>query len=491
MNLSTARANIRAKEVGLRKVIGAKRVNVIKQFLGEALLLSFIGLFFALTLVSLLLPVFNNLTLKELKLDLRGDILFLAGLFVITLFTGLVSGSYPALFLSTFQPAKVLKGFSASGTKRKILRRVLVVTQFTIAIIFIIGTFIVYKQLKFIRSTDLGFNRQHILSLDMNSSITKNYQSFKNELLRDQNIVRVTSATSRPTQVGNINPVYWAGRNPDQYEDFKFIRADYDYIDTFEMELVEGRDFSKELVTDREGYIVNEEALRIMKLEEPVGKLFSIWQNRGKIIGVVKDFHSRPLHNEIEPLVITMWDNSDWALRFVFVRLRPENIPQTLSYVGKTWKKFAPNYPLEFLFLDDVFERQYRTDQRTGTIFLYFTVLAIFISCLGIFGLASYTAEQRTKEVGIRKVLGATLSNIVSLLSREFMVLLVLANMIAWPAAFILTDRLLQNYAYRTNITIWPFLLAGALAFCIALITVSYQAVKTALMDPTNALRYE
>jgi ABC-type antimicrobial peptide transport system permease subunit len=289
--------------------------------------------------------------------------------------------------------------------------------------------------------------------------------------------------------VGNINPVYWEGRGPDQYETFKFVGMDFDYIKTFEMEIVDGRDFSREFQTDPQHYIVNEEAVKFMKLENPVGKMFSIWEREGQILGVVKNFHSRSLRNEFEPLVLVLTRN--WPHNFVFLRIRPENVSQTLKDLEGIWKKFAPNYPFNYSFLDEDFEALYQTDKRTGILFKYFTILAIFISCLGIFGLAAFTAEQRTKEIGVRKVLGASIANIMALISKEFLILLTLANVIAWPAAYVLMDRMLSSYAYRTDISVWTFLLSGVLAYSIALITVSYQAVKAARTDPATTLRYE
>jgi putative ABC transport system permease protein len=490
MNLSTARGSTRAKEVGMRKVVGAQRQHVIKQFYGESLLLSLISLLIAIALVYLFLPGFNNLAQKSMKLDLSRNLPILLGLLGLTLFTGIVSGSYPALFLSAFRPANIIKGSHFTRSSKPLLRKILVVTQFTIAIVLIIGTIVTAKQLNYIRNKELGFNRQHVIVLPMNPALWESYESFKNEALNHHSVTCVTSATSRPTRVGNINPVYWEGRGPEQYETIRFIACDHDYIKTFEMEIVQGRDFSRDYPTDMQNYIVNEEAAKLMGFENPVGKLFSIWQNEGQIIGVVKNFHSRPLHNTIEPLVLTL-AQQNWGPSQVFLRIRPENISQTLDDVEKIWKKFAPNYPFNFLFLDDDFEQLYRADQRTGTIFKYFAILAIFISCLGIFGLAAFTAEQRTKEIGIRKVLGATVSGIVSLISREFVILLTLANVIAWPIAYFLMKRMLNNYAYRTNITAWIFLTAGALAYTIALLTVSYQAFKAARTDPSRALRYE
>jgi hypothetical protein len=369
------------------------------------------------------------------------------------------------------------------------LRRALVVFQFTIATVLIIGTVIVYKQLNYIRNKDLGFNRQQVLSVPLNDAIRTNLESFTNETSRLSSVVHVTSATSRPTRVGNINPVYWEGRGPDQYETFKFVGIDFDYIKTFEMEIVEGRDFSREFQTDPQNYIVNEEAVKFMKLENPVGKLFSIWEREGQIIGVVKNFHSRSLHNEFEPLVLVLTRN--WPHNFVFFRIQPEYTAQTLKDLEGIWKKFAPNHPFSYSFLDEDFEALYQTDKRTGTLFRYFTILAIFISCLGIFGLAAFSAEQRTKEIGVRKVLGASVSNIIGLISREFLILLTLANVIAWPTAYVLMGKMLSNYAYRTDMSIWIFLLAGVLAYTIALVTVSYQALKAARTDPVNTLRYE
>jgi ABC-type antimicrobial peptide transport system permease subunit len=490
MNLSTARGSTRAKEVGLRKVVGAHRQHVVNQFYGESLLLSCVSLLIALAMVYLLLPEFNNLAQKSMRLELSSNLPILLGLLGITLFTGIVSGSYPALFLSSFRPANVIKGAHSARSSKPLLRKVLVVTQFSIAIVLIIGTIVTAKQLNYIRNKELGFNRQHVISLPMNPALRQSYEAFKNEALNHHSIIHVTSAQNRPTQVGNINPVYWEGRGPEQYEVINFISCDHDYIKTFEMEMAQGRDFSREYPTDEQNYIVNEEVVKLMGFENPVGKLFSIWQNEGTIIGVVKNFHSRPLHNEIAPVVLTLAQNN-WGPNYVFLRIGPENISQTLNDLAKTWKKFAPNHPFDFQFLDEAFEELYRTDQRTGTIFKYFAILAILISCLGIFGLAAFTAEQRTKEIGIRKVLGASISGIVSLISKEFVILLTVANVIAWPVAFFLAKRMLNNYAYRTNITLWIFLLAGLLAYTIALLTVSFQAFKAARTDPARALRYE
>jgi ABC-type antimicrobial peptide transport system permease subunit len=489
INLSTAKAGTRAREVGMRKVVGAKRTDVFRQFFGESLFLSFVALLFAVVLVLLFLPAFNAIAQKQLIFDPIGNTPIIFGMIAVNLFTGIVSGTYPALFLSAFHPARVLKGATTSGPRRPILRRVLVVFQFAVAVVLVVGTLVIYKQLNFIRSKELGFNREQVLSLSMNDSIRESYESFKNELLQNPGVVHVTFATSRPTSIGNINPVYWEGRGPDQYEIMNFVSVDCDYIETFGMEMVAGRDFSRDFPTDRDNYIINQAAVKLTGLKDPVGKLFSIWQYEGRILGVVKDFHSRSLHNEIRPLVITMRPN--WRPAYVFVKIRPDSIPATMGYVERTWGKFAPGYPFNYLFLDDAFEQLYRTDQRTGSIFKYFAVLAVFISCLGLFGLVSYSAAQRTKEIGIRKVMGASVSHIISLISQEFLLLVGLANIIAWPVAYFIMKRMLSSYAYRTGLSWWIFLLAGVSACGIALMTVSIQTFRAARANPADSLRYE
>ncbi|MCJ7580772.1 MAG: ABC transporter permease [Candidatus Aminicenantes bacterium] len=489
MNLSTARGGTRAKEVGMRKVVGARRSHIIKQFYGESLLLAVIALTIAIGLIFLFLPSFNKMSQKTLSFDLGNNLTMLLGLLFITLFTGIISGSYPALLISSFHPVKVIKGGLRTGSSKSALRKVLVICQFTIAIVLIIGTLVVYKQLHYIRNKDLGFSRDQVLSISINRSTRPSYPALKEEFLKHPSVLQVTTATGRPTQVGNINPVYWEGRGPEQYETWNFVSTDFDYVKTFEMKIVQGRDFSKEYETDRQNYIINEEGAKRTGLDDPIGKLFSIWENEGQIIGVVKDFHMNSLHNEIQPVVITLSDN--WAPNILFIKIRPENIQATIKDLEKSWKKFVQDFPFEFQFLDESFEAQYRTDQRTGSLFKTFAFLAIFISCLGIFGLAAFMAERRTKEIGVRKVLGASIPNIMGLISKEFMILLTVANVIAWSAAFFLAKGMLNRYAYRTNIGLWVFLIAGVLSYTIALLTVSYQAFKAARTDPAKALRYE
>jgi putative ABC transport system permease protein len=489
MNLATARAGTRAKEVGLRKVVGARKTDVVRQFYGESLFHAGLALVAAVGLVLLVLPAFNRLAEKSLGLNATRDAGLLLGLLVITLATGIVSGSYPALLLSSFRPAAVLKAAPSAASTKSQLRKILVVAQFSIAVVLLIGTAAVYKQLNYIRSLDLGYNRHQIVTMAMNGTVRSNYKALKEELLRDPGAVSVTAANSRPSWVGNINPVWWEGRNPGQYETMNFVATDPDYIKTFEMEIVAGRDFSREFSTDAENYLVNEAAVRMMGFKDPVGKSVSIWDNKGVILGVVKDFNNKPLSQGITPTIFTL--RSNWAPAVMFVRIRPENVGSTLKRIEATWTRLIPGVPFEPVFLDQSYDDLYRSDRRMGVIFRDFSALALFIACLGIFGLAAFMAEQRTKEIGIRKILGSSIAGIVSLLSREFLILVTVANVIAWPIGYLVTNRLLRSYAYRTSVPVWIFLGAGILAYGIAFLTVSYQAVKAARTDPVDALRYE
>ena len=490
INLSTARSNTRAKEIGMRKVVGAVKADIIKQFIGESIILSLISFFLAIGLVFLLLPAFNTLSGKEMSLDITGDVLTLFGLVGIVLFTGLVSGSYPALRLSSFKPVKTLKGDIQSRSGGFVLRRILVVSQFTTTIILMIGTIIMYKQLNYIENVDLGLNRNQVVSISMNRELRKSYRSFRNEIKQNTKVINVTSAWNMPTNITRVNPVYWEGRGPEQYVTFNDQSVDYDYFETFGMDIIQGRSFSEEFPTDQKNYVLNEEAVKLTGLESPVGKMFSVWEDEGQIIGIVKNFHSSSLHNEIGPVVFTL-SQRHGRHNYIFVKIKPDDISGTLGYLEKTATRFTPNYLFEYTFLDDAFNSQYRSDRQRGTIYKYFTLLAIFISCLGLFGMASFISEQRTKEIGIRKVLGATIANIVMKISKDFFILLVVSNIIAWPIAYFVMSRMLDNYAYRTSLPAWVFLTAGVTAVFIALLTICVKIIRAALTNPVDSLRYE
>ncbi|UCH95666.1 MAG: ABC transporter permease [Candidatus Aminicenantes bacterium] len=494
MNLTTAKSAKRAKEVGLRKVIGARRSQLIKQFFGESVLLSFFAFLFALILVELMLPAFNQLAAKNLSLNPSNNIFIYLGFVGITLLTGILAGSYPALLLSSFQPVKVLKGSANLNVKDKnrspLFRRILVVTQFSLSIALVIGTIVIYTQLRFMRSKDLGFNKEHVIYIAMAESIIPKYDSIKKEFRRDANVLTVTASLSLPINIRNSpGSPEWEGKDPDNNMQIKADFVDYDYLETFHIKMVQGRTFSKKFPTDTEtAYIVNEEAVRRMGLESPVGKQFSFWDRKGKIIGVMKDFHFRPMHHQIQPIVFKIFP--PW-FKYIYTRLKPGNIPAALDSLKKTWIRLNPGYPFEYHFLDDRFDGLYRAEQRMGTLTKYFTVLGILIACLGLFGLASFTAEQRTKEIGVRKVLGASVGSIIALLSREFTRLVLVATIIAWPVAYFTMNQWLQNFAYQVGIAWWIFIFSAGLTVIIALLTVSYQSIKAAVTNPVEALRYE
>ncbi len=489
INLATARASNRAREVGLRKVVGAGRASIIRQFFGESLLMSCFAFILAIIMVILVMPHFNQLAGKQLAMNPAQNLSILIGLFAIAAFTGIVSGSYPAILLSSFKPIKVLRESASSGARNPLLRRILVVFQFTMAIILIIGSVMIQRQMNYIRNTDLGFVRENVIRIPMNDDLRPNYDGFKNALLQNPNIIHVTSANSSPNRVGNINPFYWEGRSSDEYETLNFVTVDFDYFETFGMEMAAGRSFSRDHATDGQNYIVNEALVEHTKLQPPLGKMLSMWTREGQIIGVVKDFHARSLHNAIGPVAFLL--TKDWPHNWLFVKLNSAEIQSSLDFVKSVWTDYAGGYPFTYQFLDDVFEAQYSGDARIGDIFRNFTVLAIFISCLGLFGLASFMAEQRTKEIGIRKVMGASVARINLLMYKEFFILQVISNALAWPAAYYAMTRLMSGYAYRTNLAWWVFVVAGIATILISLLTVSYQAVRAARTNPVDSLRYE
>lgn len=490
VNLTTARSNKRAKEIGLRKVVGAEKAHIIRQFMGESTVMSLLALLLAVCLVYLLLPAFNGLADKQLSLDIGGGVKTVFVLVGISLLTGLLSGSYPALLLSSYRPTTTLKGEHQAGLGGYVLRKVLVVSQFTATIVLIIGTILMYKQLNYIRNKDIGLDRDHVVAVNMDDELRDNYRALKEKLKRNPQILNVTAARRIPTNIGHMNPVYWEGRGPGDYVTMADACVEFDYFKTMGMKVIQGRAFSEEYATDRENYVLTEEAARITQLESPVGKMFSIWEDEGKIIGIVKNFHSRSLHSEIGPVVFTM-SQRHGRYQYIFVKLNPENVPASMKYLEQNVREFSPNGIFEYQFLDDAFDGQYRSDQRRGSIYRYFSLIAIFISCLGLFGMASFTSEQRTKEIGIRKVVGASVRQIITLISKDFLMLLLVSNLIAWPLAYILMNRLLNSYAYRTGISLWVFVVSGVASVAIALLSVSIRIAKAACADPIESIRYE
>ena len=487
MNLSTAKSGIRAKEIGMRKVVGALRRDIARQFLGESILQTFISLFFASALVVALLPLFNRITAKELSLNLMGNLFLYLGLLGIAAFTGVVSGSYPALFLSSFHPVAVLKGLRGSQTKtRVVFRKALVITQFSLTIIMIIGTIIVYSQIKFMRDKKLGFNQEHMVVLSLTRSLYEKYDAFKQEILQNPGVLEATGASH--WQFHGTRSDLWRGDSADKNVRVFINNVDEDYLKTFNMEMVKGRFFSREFSDDKDNFVLNETAVEAMGLEDPVGKPLPITRREGTVVGVIKDFHFQTLHQRIGALCLIAPGS---GFRYLFARVNPQNLEGTIRIMQKAWEKFESHYPFHYQFFDEDFDSLYRSEQRIGTIVRYFSVLAVFISCLGLFGLAAFMAEQRTKEIGIRMVLGASFVEIVALLSKEFIKWVLAANVIAWPLAYFVMNKWLQNFAYRTEIGMGVFLASAALALGIALLTVSFQSVKAAAANPVDSLRYE
>ncbi|HYE54261.1 MAG TPA: FtsX-like permease family protein, partial [Chitinophagaceae bacterium] len=488
-NLSTARSVKRAKEIGVRKVVGAVRTALVGQFIGEALLLAFIAVLSSLVLVTLLLPTFNSVTGKQITFPAANSSfwLTLAGL---TFVTGLLSGSYPALFLSSFSPIKVLKGTLKFTPSALFLRRGLVVFQFVLSIVLIIGTIIVSKQINYIQSTNLGYDRENLLFVPLEGELLTKYAVFKEEALKMPGIQAVTRMSQSPTQIENsTGGVHWEGKDPNSRPSFTHASVGYDFIKTMKLEMVGGRGHSKDFASDSAGYILNEAAVKKIGYTDPVGKPFTFWQRKGTIIGVVKDFHFNSLHVQIEPMVLRLGERVNYGS--ALIRTKPGQTKAALQSLQKLTTKINPQFPFTYKFSDEEYQNLYKSEQVISTLSGYFAFLAIFISCLGVLGLAIFTAEQRTREIGIRKVLGASVQGIVLLLSKDFLRLVMLALVIASPLAWYFMNRWLQDYAYATDISWWIFPAAGVLAILITLLTIGFQAVKTAMINPVKSLRTE
>ncbi len=489
MNLTTARSIKRAKEIGVRKVVGAVRFALIWQFIGEALLIVFIAINISLLLVTLVLPAFNQLTQKEIHIPFNSSSFWLtiAGLLFVT---GFISGSYPALYLSSFKPVKVLKGLPKFSSSALWFRKGLVVFQFTLSIILIIGTIVVSKQVNYIQTMDLGYDRENLLYIPLEGDLTPKYELFKNEVLNMPGIKDVSRTTDNPTQIDNgTGGVQWTGKDPNADIDFTQIAVGYDFSKTMHVQFAQGRDFSKDFPTDSVGYIINESALKIIGYKDPIGKPLTFWQKPGTIIGVLKDFHFNSVHTPINPLVVRLGEEIDWGQ--ALIRTQPGRTKEALASLEKVCKELNPKFPFTYKFSDEEYAKLYKSEQVAGSLANCFAFLAIFISCLGLLGLAMFTAEQRTKEFGIRKVLGARPITLFGLLSKDFLLLVLISMIIASPIAWIAMHKWLQDYVYKIELSWWMFVIAGAASVLIALITVSFQAIKVAIANPVKSLRTE
>lgn len=506
MNLATARAMRRAKEVGLRKVVGARHQQLIGQFLGESILVALLALVIALGLVALLLQPFNTLADKAMTLSWEAHGAWLFSLLGIAFIVGIVSGSYPAFFLARFRPVRVLKGEVKASGGALWLRRGLVVTQFALSIGMIIATVVVLNQLDYIQNKRLGFNQEQLVVVDINSGASRNqFRTIKDEYSRLPFVEHVSASSRIPGEWKNILTVTTAreGQEPDQATAMQYIGVDPDFLDTFEIEMADGRNFSEDLAMDSTGILINETAARMMgwpnAIDQPLniltvgtgGQARSVNFN-ANVIGVVKDFHYRSLHEEIGPIILGYWNNPIQRIDYYTLRVSAGTpIPTALTEIEAVYSRFDPDTPMEYNFLDARLNDFYIAEQRVATLFSIAAGLTILIACLGLFGLAAFTAEQRTKEIGVRKVLGASVGSIVLLLSKEFVRLVLAAFLVATPVAYLLMSRWLDNFAYSTSLSIGTLALAGGLTLLVALATVSYQAIRAAVSDPVKTLRYE
>ncbi|GAB4018371.1 ABC transporter permease [Spirosoma koreense] len=491
MNLSTARSEKRAKEVGIRKAIGSVRAQLISQFLSESLLVVFMAFGIALVLVQLVLPVFNEVAAKQMAILWSTPLFWLLGL-GFTLLTGLVAGSYPALYLSSFQPVKVLKGTFKVGRFASLPRQVLVVVQFTVSVTLIIGTIIVFRQIQYAKNRPIGYDRSGLLYIQTTTpDIHDHFETFRAELIQSGAVAEIAESESPLTAIWNFNGGFdWDGKDPAQQPDFAVIGVTHDFGKTVGWQFKEGRDFSRKFSTDSSAMVINEAAVKFMGLtRSPVGKIIREGDLRYTIVGVIKDM---VMDSPYKPAQQTLFYISRFPSNFVNIRINPAmSASEAVGKIGDIFKKYAPAAIYDYKFADQEYALKFATEERIGTLASFFAVLAIFISCLGLFGLASYVAEQRTKEIGVRKVLGASVLNVWSLLSKDFVTLVIIAFSLASPVAYYLLGNWLQNYDYHTDLSWWIFGATGMGALLITLLTVSFQSVKAALMNPVKSLRSE
>ena len=493
MNLSTARSEKRAREVGVRKVLGARKKILIFQFIGEAILMSFLSVLLAIGVMYIILPLFNTLVEKHLSISL--DIpLHIFSLAVIGLVCGLVAGSYPAVYLSSFNPIWVFKGLKIKGSSPVFIRKGLVILQFTISIVLIIGTIIIYQQIQYIKNRDLGYNKDNLIQTGLRGDMKKNYSAIKQDLLSTGYVENTAMSYLNMLYMGSsTNDFRWEGKNPAKKD---LITQDYispEYLSTTGVTIKEGRDFHPVAANDSLSVIINE-TLADMIGKNPVGKILFRDTSADKgiaytIVGVTKNFVYGDMYGKTDPLVFMCYPDD---FGYLYIRVKPQvNTEQAVAKIETVIKKNNPAYPFNFIFVDDEFNKQFKTEMLISKLSRVFALLAIIISCLGLFGLAAYTAERRTKEIGIRKVLGATVTGVASLLSKDFLQLVGISAIIAFPLAWWAMYNWLQNYAYRVSIRGWVFVLAGFLALLIALITISFQSIRAAIANPVKSLRTE
>jgi putative ABC transport system permease protein len=489
MNLTTARFMKRAKEIGVRKVAGALRLSIIRQFLGEALLIAGIAALVALLLVYAFLPAFNQLTEKQIALPYSTP-LFWAVIAALTVITGIVAGSYPAFFLSAFHPVKVLKGSMKAGPRASMLRKGLVVFQFTLSIMLILGTIVVSQQINYIQSKNIGYNKVNLVSIPLEGNLLNknNYQLFKQEAIAKGGIEEMTRITQVPVNMETgTSDLTWQGKDPGGKYLFTWSSVGYDFAKTMGLQFVEGRDFTRGFSTDSTGFIINESALKLINYKNPIGKTITFWNRPGTIVGVVKDFHFNSLHAPIRPLLLKLGENESWGN--ALVRIEAGKTEKVLANLEQLSKELNPKFPFVYQFVDEEYRKLYKGEQVTQKLSGYFAFLAIFICCLGLLGLVMFTIGQRVKEIGIRKVLGANSISLFGRLAKDFLTPVFVALAIALPAGWWAMQTWLDDFAYRISLNIWVFLLTAAIVIVIALLSISFQAIKAVVANPMKALR--
>jgi putative ABC transport system permease protein len=498
MNLSTARSALRAREIGIRKVIGAERKELIFQFLTESVLLTWLAIILAAVLLYFLIPFLNRISDEHISGNILVKWQILVPLALAPFAIGILAGIYPSLFLSSFQPVKTLKGIFKAGGSNISFRKVLVVTQFAVSIILIICTLIVFRQLRYMQEKSLGLDKEHVITMLYNTALYDKYDAFRNELLQNQ-AVRDAARSSRIPSGRLLDDMGAFTLSGDSLKplntDIKYVATDYDFVPSFGIHMVAGRNFSHAFGLDTSNFLINEAAVKTIGWKSPqaaIGKDFKYGNAKGHVIGVMGDFHFESLHQQIVPMIFLLPSPSQSGFyNNLTVKISGGNMPSTLAFIESTWRKFVPGIPFQYNFLDEQFDNLYRSEQRQGTIIMTFACIAIFIACLGLFGLSAFAITQRIKEIGIRKVLGASVSQIVTLISSDFLRLVLIAALIAFPIAWFAMHNWLKDFAYRISIGLWVFLAAGFLATLVALITISLQAIRAALANPVESLRTE
>jgi putative ABC transport system permease protein len=492
INLSTARSGRRAKEVGVRKALGSYKPQIAGQFLIESILTSSIAVILSIGIIEFILPLFNEIAGKNISFSLTENVFTLPLIISFDVVIGLFAGFYPAFYLSSFQPVRVLKSEIKEGSKKATLRSYLIIFQFAVSIMFIIGTFVIYKQLSYIRGKNLGFNKDQIVVIKNVWHIGDKVYSFNHELLKNPNVLSTSCESTIPGEQQFMNSYKLKGTSSVEFKDCRPIFSDYNFTNTYQIKMVKGRFFSYEHPSDSTAVVINESAARIFGIKDLDNKYLTNLSNipNYKVIGIIKNFNFMSLHEAIWPLVIHPYKLHDYG-NYLSIRIKPGNYIETLNFIEQSWKKCTGDNVLEYSFLDQNLEHLYSADQRTSKIASIFSVLAILVACLGLLGLAAFVTEQKTKEIGVRKVLGASISEILIMLSKEFTKWVLLANIIAWPAAYYFMNKWLQDFAYKVDISIWTFVITGLLTLAIALLTVSIHAIKAATANPVKSLRYE